>query len=129
MFLKSLGVAVGAAVIAPSRLARAEPKKVAIKLEKVEKLREVGGSMTVSVKDRQVLLVRDSETSVRAFDPRCTHQQCAVGYDAAAKKLVCPCHSATYDLDGKVLGGPAPKPLQAFPATLSEDRVVLTFDE
>lgn len=128
MFLKTFGIAVGAAVLAPARLVRAEPKKVAVRLDKFEKLKDIGGSVTVTIKERQVLLVRESETSVRAYNPTCTHQQCAVGYDAEKKRIVCPCHGGTYDLDGKVLGGPPTQPLQSYPAALSEDRIVLTFD-
>jgi thiosulfate dehydrogenase [quinone] large subunit len=56
----------------------------------------------------------------------CTHQGCVVDYDAQAAMFECPCHGATYDSEGKVTGGPAPKPLARLAAAASGTDVVLT---
>jgi len=47
----------------------------------------------------------------RAFSRVCTHLQCAIVWEGSSKTFVCPCHAAVFDANGKVVSGPAPKPL------------------
>lgn len=51
--------------------------------------------------------------------PICTHLQCTVNIDGA--QLLCPCHGSTYDREGRVLRGPAERPLRRFPARVTAD--------
>jgi Rieske Fe-S protein len=127
-FLKALAAGtVGALVLLPGRKAFA--KKVAVGLDKAQSLKTVGQGALLRIQGTQVLVVRDGETSVRALDPTCTHQGCIVGWDPDAKRVRCPCHASGFDLDGKVLEGPAPKPLRTIPAQLDGDRVILTLPD
>jgi len=41
----------------------------------------------------------------------CTHLGCGVWWDDKAEAFLCPCHDGRFDLQGKVLSGPPPKPL------------------
>jgi cytochrome b6-f complex iron-sulfur subunit len=116
-----------AMVMLPSR--RAQAKKVGIALAQVEDLKKVGGTATLKVKGQKLLLVRDSETSVKALDPTCSHKKCTVKFTSSDSQLHCPCHKSAYSLDGKVLGGPAPKPLVTFPAQLSGEQIVVDLPE
>jgi len=102
--------------------------KLALGLDKAEKLKKVGGSALLKIKDRELLFIRDAEDSIHVLDPTCTHKKCTVEYHDEAKKLICPCHGSTYDLEGKVLKGPAEKPLKAFEAKLSEDKIIFSLD-
>ena len=52
------------------------------------------------------------------LSPICTHQGCTV--DIQGPRLVCPCHGSTYDREGKVLRGPAPRALRRFGVTDSD---------
>lgn len=45
------------------------------------------------------------------LDPTCTHRGCTV--EVEGPRLVCPCHGSTYDRSGRVLVGPAERPLSA----------------
>ncbi|MBP7125762.1 Rieske 2Fe-2S domain-containing protein [Myxococcota bacterium] len=65
-----------------------------------------------------MLVVRDTETTVRALDPPCTHQQYVMRWNDGKRKVVCPCHAPGFGLDGTVLEGPAPKPLKVIAASL-----------
>jgi Rieske Fe-S protein len=65
-----------------------------------------------------VFLVWDGDNTVHALSATCTHLGCQVGWDAQAKKFKCPCHGGVYDLTGKVLEGPPPRPLDAIEARL-----------
>ena len=107
-------------------LARA--KKLALGLDKVEQLKQVGGWVTLKIKDQDVLFIRQSEEVILAFDPTCTHKKCTVDYDPDEKLIVCPCHGSTYDLEGKVLKGPAKKPLTEYQAELSKDKIIFSMD-
>ena len=129
-FLTGACLSLLATILLPVRRAWAEAKKVAFKLTKAEALRKVGGSVTLKLEGKKVLFVRSSEESVKALDPTCTHQQCTVAWIAKRKQIECPCHASAFDLDGKVLDGPAPKPLKTYAATLDRknDRIVLTLD-
>ena len=104
----------------------AQAKKLAIKLDKVPELKKVGGSTIIKLADKKVMLIRESDKRVRALSPVCTHEGCILQYDDDSHKLVCGCHNSLYDLNGKVLGGPAPKPLASFAAKLAHDRIIVT---
>jgi Rieske Fe-S protein len=79
----------------------------------------------LKIKDMSKLFVRDSETSIRALDPVCTHLGCIVAYNNQAKSIDCPCHGSKFDLDGKVVHGPAAKPLKTYEASISGDRILV----
>lgn len=121
--LKSILAAMGAVLLLPARTARAA--KIAIGLDKLEALKTVGASMTIKLKGKTVLFIRDSETSVRGIDPTCTHQQCTVEYKAENNRIDCPCHGSSFDLEGNVLKGPAEKPLNLYETSLQDSRVVI----
>ncbi|HVW30534.1 MAG TPA: Rieske (2Fe-2S) protein [Polyangiaceae bacterium] len=46
---------------------------------------------------------------LRAYSTVCPHLGCAVDFDSDVTKFKCPCHHSTFNLDGKVEGGPAPR--------------------
>lgn len=121
--LKSLAAALGAILFWPARAARAG--KLAIGLDKLKTLGEVGASVTLKLKGRTVMFIRDSEESVIGIDPTCTHQQCTVEHRNGAERIECPCHGSVFDLEGNVLKGPAEEPLTRFETSLSEGRVIV----
>ncbi len=46
-------------------------------------------------------LIREGDT-VRAMSRVCTHMACLLQYEASDQELTCPCHGATFDLNGRV---------------------------
>jgi cytochrome b6-f complex iron-sulfur subunit len=52
---------------------------------------------------------------VRAVSGICTHQGCRLALAARPARLVCPCHGATFALDGAVLSHKFPIPLAKLP--------------
>ncbi|GAB1543317.1 hypothetical protein NUACC21_59910 [Scytonema sp. NUACC21] len=75
----------------------------------------------------KVLVVRDpSNTSqVIAVNPVCTHAGCDVAWQKDQNAFVCPCHDSKFALDGKVLNGPADKPIPTYTAKLEGDEVLV----
>jgi menaquinol-cytochrome c reductase iron-sulfur subunit len=49
-----------------------------------------------------------------ALTSHCTHVGCPVGFKDAAQVFVCPCHGGVYDLLGRRIAGPPPRPLDRF---------------
>lgn len=60
-----------------------------------------------------------------AYDPKCTHLGCPFRWDEARKKFLCPCHTATFDIDGSVVSGPPPRPLDRYPAKVVGGRLLV----
>lgn len=63
---------------------------------------------------KPVLVLSLGGGKFRAFSAICTHLGCIVKWDAASKKILCPCHAGVFDADGKVLAGPPPRPLPEY---------------
>jgi cytochrome b6-f complex iron-sulfur subunit len=81
------------------------------------------------VANEKVSITRDpaDKTKLLAVYPACTHEGCAVAWQAAEKSYVCPCHGAKFAANGKVQGtGPAKTPLKTFPAKIVGDKIVVT---
>ena len=85
------------------------------------------GQLSQKVNDKAVVVLRnvsDAKT-VTAIDTTCTHKGCVVEWQKGDKAFVCPCHSAKFASDGKVLGGPAPAPLKTYTAKIDGDQVLV----
>lgn len=69
-------------------------------------------------------VVRQSDGSIVAFSPWCTHLGCAYHWEpkrneAGGGCFVCPCHGSRFDASGRVLEGPASRRLDRY-ATKTE---------
>jgi len=78
---------------------------------------------------RPAILVHTPEGSWRAFSARCTHLSCTVRYREDLAMLWCPCHDGRFDLTGKNVGGPPPRPLAEHLVVLKGDEVYVTEGE
>lgn len=56
----------------------------------------------------------DDPTDMIILNSRCTHLGCTVNWREDAQAFICPCHDGKFGADGRVLGGPPPRPLDAF---------------
>ena len=68
-------------------------------------------------------LVRQADGGFLALYRKCTHLGCAVPWDQAAGKFVCPCHASAFEIDGDVLNPPAPRPLDRFPIVIENGAI------
>lgn len=75
---------------------------------------------------KPALLVRVSETEWKAFSAVCTHLNCTVQYRPPTKDIWCACHNGTYDMSGRVIAGPPPKPLEEYVVNLRGDEVMIS---
>ena len=79
----------------------------------------------VSTEKATAWLVKNGENDVTAFAPQCTHLGCVYSFDSGKSQFVCPCHTSAFSLDGKVLTGPAPRPLDRLAVKIENGRVLL----
>lgn len=72
-----------------------------------------------------VLVVGTSKAkNLVAVNPTCTHANCKVDW-TTEKKFLCPCHKSAFAADGKVLQGPAAKPLATYAVKIEGDEVLV----
>lgn len=83
----------------------------------------VGQSRVVMVRGEPVLVVLEAN-KVAAVSALCTHMSCVVKYGGAGV-ISCPCHAATFDLNGNVMGGPAPRSLPSYPVRIEGRKIVV----
>jgi len=75
------------------------------------------GSVTF-LEDERVFIVRRGNT-FQCLSAICTHLGCTV--NRTGQGYHCPCHGSVFNDQGRVLSGPAPRPLEWFLVTLSKD--------
>jgi Rieske Fe-S protein len=63
------------------------------------------------IDDKNVFIFSD-DNGLFAISAICTHLGCIVS--SSEFGFQCPCHGSQYNQDGKVIGGPAPRPLEWF---------------
>lgn len=71
-----------------------------------------------------VFLKKEGE-ELTAFSPLCTHLGCLVKWNNIEKEFVCVCHGGKFDMDGKVIAGPPPKPLERLPLDIRNGKVYI----
>ena len=70
---------------------------------------------------KPALLVRVGDSDIRAFSAVCTHLNCTVQFQRETQQIWCACHNAHYDLNGRVVSGPPPAPLEQYAVRLRGD--------
>ncbi|GGV30822.1 FAD-dependent oxidoreductase [Streptomyces griseoflavus] len=71
-----------------------------------------GEGAVVRVDGGRLAVYRDDDGNLHAVSARCTHLGCLVDFNAAERAWECPCHGSRFDTDGKVVQGPATRPLE-----------------
>ena len=72
------------------------------------------------------IIIRTETGDLKAFNAVCTHLACIVQYDPKSKQIICACHNGIYDLNGKNIGGPPPRPLEAYAVNVKGDDITVT---
>jgi glycine/D-amino acid oxidase-like deaminating enzyme/nitrite reductase/ring-hydroxylating ferredoxin subunit len=62
-----------------------------------------------------VAAYRDDDGVLHAVSPTCTHLGCRVAFNTAERTWDCPCHGSRFDVDGRVIQGPAVEDLAVKP--------------
>ncbi|MDQ6704611.1 MAG: ubiquinol-cytochrome c reductase iron-sulfur subunit [Acidobacteriota bacterium] len=140
-FIYGLGAIMGAALAAPALVYLFLPPKLGRQNEWVEagdvsqltpkipaemvfrKTRTDGWRVTSEKKTAWVVKLADN--NVVAFGPQCTHLGCAYHWDETNHQFLCPCHTSVFALDGSVISGPAPRPLDRYEIKIAKNKLLL----
>lgn len=99
---------------APAATFRRDGDVVVVHVARIPALATVGGAALLDAV--RVLVVREAPSRFRALSAECPHAGCLVsGVEPDAFR--CPCHGSRFARDGRLLGGPADRPLPELRAT------------
>jgi glycine/D-amino acid oxidase-like deaminating enzyme/nitrite reductase/ring-hydroxylating ferredoxin subunit len=72
---------------------------------------ERGTGCIVKRGGKKLAVYRDEGGTLHAVSAICTHQGCQVAFNPIEHSWDCPCHGSRFDIHGRLLHGPAEKPL------------------
>ena len=76
--------------------------------------------------NQPAILILKPDGSFKAFSAVCTHLDCTVQYREDLQSIWCACHNGIYDLNGRNISGPPPRPLEEFKVVTQGDQVLAT---
>jgi Rieske Fe-S protein len=76
--------------------------------------------------NRPAILIRTPAGELRAFSAVCTHLNCTVQYRSDLSHIWCACHNGHYDLNGKNIAGPPPRPLDPYVVNVRGNQIVVS---
>jgi len=101
----------------PTRLTRDEASKL-----------EQNKFVIVPVSGQRVIVLQAPD-QLHAFSAKCTHEGCTVTYLPGQTVIWCPCHDGRFDLSGRVLSGPPPRPLPKYAVQKQADGGIVISEE
>ncbi len=76
-----------------------------------------------------VFIVKHEDGSVSALSNKCTHLSCRVNWKPEENAYICPCHDAYFDINGGIIKGPQPRPLDKYETKIENDTLSIHFVE
>jgi Rieske Fe-S protein len=96
-----------------------------VKVGKLSSIEKNSGTI-VRFGNKPVILVRTAGGELRAFAGTCTHLDCTVQYRQDLGSIWCACHNGKYDLNGRNIAGPPPRPLDEFRVVVQGEEVFVS---
>ncbi len=75
--------------------------------------------------NRPGLLVLTADGEYRAMAATCTHLDCTVQYRGDVRQVWCACHNGFYDLNGRNIAGPPPRPLETYEVHVRGEEIIV----
>jgi Rieske Fe-S protein len=72
------------------------------------------------------ILIRTPSGELKAFAAGCTHLACIVQYRSDISHIWCACHNGHFDLNGRNIEGPPPRPLDEYIVNVRDDQIVVS---
>jgi cytochrome b6-f complex iron-sulfur subunit len=72
------------------------------------------------------ILIDTPDGQLKAFTATCTHLGCIVQYRSDLSQIWCACHNGHFNLNGKNVEGPPPKPLEEYAVNVRGDQIVVS---
>lgn len=88
---------------------------------KIDELKKDTASSRIFKFGRKLgIVISTPDGEIKAFSALCTHLDCTIQYRKDLKMIWCACHNGQYDLEGRNIGGPPPRPLEEFAVHIDE---------
>ncbi len=104
---------------------QAEVEVTSVKVGKAKDIEKDSGTI-VRFGSKPVILVRTAGGEFKAFSATCTHLDCTVQYRKDLGMIWCACHNGRYDLSGRNVAGPPPRPLEEYRVVVQGDEVFVS---
>ncbi|HTK83349.1 MAG TPA: Rieske (2Fe-2S) protein [Bacteroidota bacterium] len=99
--------------------------------EKIAQVLNVGNLSDIPVNSAKIIkfnktpivVVRTPEDQVKAFSAVCTHLGCIVEYRNDDNRFHCNCHGSVFDINGRNIAGPAPRPLDPLRVEIKDNHI------
>jgi cytochrome b6-f complex iron-sulfur subunit len=100
--------------------------KLTLRLSEFPMLAAAGGSIVGQPEGlaHKIVVLRADDTTIVALNAKCTHAGCDVAWQS--DRFQCPCHGSSFELDGTVLEGIAPRPLDNYPVRFDGTLIEIT---
>lgn len=105
--------------------AQAEAVETSIKVGKVTEIANNSGKV-FPFNNKPAILIKTEAGDLKAFTAVCTHLECTVQYREDMGHIWCACHNGHYDLNGKNIAGPPPRPLQEFQVVVKGEEIFVS---
>ena len=86
------------------------------------------GSVTANIQGR-FYLCRMEDGGFLALSSKCTHLGCTVPWEEKERRFACPCHGSSFDITGRVVTTPAPRPLDMYPVHIENNMVTVNVEK
>jgi cytochrome b6-f complex iron-sulfur subunit len=101
-----------------------ESSNLSVVAAKVGQLKDNSGKV-FKFGSEPAILIHTPGGQYRAFTAVCTHLGCTVQYRSDLHEIWCPCHNGTYDLQGRNVSGPPPRPLAEYQVHIQGEDIVV----
>jgi Rieske Fe-S protein len=98
---------------------------ITLAIDSSSPLSAVGSAALVATSIGDFLVGHTAQNSFVALTAVCTHQTCTIS-GFGNQNYVCPCHGSTFDINGRVLSGPAPASLHQYPTQFTNGVLTIT---
>jgi len=88
-----------------------------------------GWERTTNSYGAYVVRISEAESEISAYSNTCTHLSCRVSWKEEVKEYICPCHDASFAINGEVISGPPPRPLDEYETKVEEGILSIHFME
>lgn len=78
---------------------------------------------------KSVWVVKKGDNDFTVYNGRCVHLGCAYNWAEAQKQFICPCHGGVYTIEGRVVGGPPPRPLDTMEWKIEGGNLVVGYTD
>ena len=100
------------------RFKQSQPRRILV--TSADKLPPGASTTFKDLSGRKIVLVNSGNGFV-ALSTTCTHLGCTTYWEQETSHFFCPCHNGYFDVNGNVVSGPPPRPLEKFAVFVDEN--------